>query len=326
MAQRQTRCRVMAASDDNLIEKAAAILHGGGLVAMPTETVYGLAADATNDKAVAGIFEAKGRPQFNPLIVHVLSSDMAAKYAEFPQIAEKLAATFWPGPLTLVLPRRENCPLSLLVSAGLDTVALRSPAHSVARNLLKTADRPLAAPSANLSGTISPTTTQHVQESLGDKVDMILDGGPCEIGVESTIVKVDGDQVVLLRSGGIARANIEAFTGSKLHCPDDNKVQSPGMLTSHYAPTAPLRLNVEEPRPNEAFLAFGPTSNNASSQLNLSETGELREAASNLFAHLRALDAKCKKLDLSGIAAAPIPDHDLGEAINDRLKRAAVQT
>ena len=207
----------MSGLEHEQLKQAASILREGGLVAMPTETVYGLAADATNDKAVAGIFEAKGRPQFNPLIVHVANAAAAAAYADFSPQAKKLARAFWPGPLTLVLPRRKDCRLSLLVSAGLDTVALRSPAHPLARALLKTAGLPLAAPSANPSGTISPTTASHVTESLNGKVDMILDGGACAIGVESTIIQIDAETVTLLRTGGVTREEIETVVGAPLH-------------------------------------------------------------------------------------------------------------
>lgn len=291
---------------------------------MPTETVYGLAANACDDNAVARIFEAKGRPRFNPLIVHVAGLDMAAQYAEVTPLAEKLAAAFWPGALTLVLPRRTDCPLSLLVSAGLDTVALRAPNHPVAQDLIAATGRPLAAPSANRSGTVSPTHAGHVRQSLGDAVEMILDGGPCSVGVESTIVKVDGDQAILLRPGGIARADIEAVIGASLaDAPKSAKPEAPGMLTSHYAPAARLRLDASAPMDGEAFLGFGALAGDGPYALNLSPAGNLREAAANLFAHIRKLDALCAAHRLSGIAAAPIPAAGLGEAINDRLARAA---
>lgn len=320
----------MPSIDAKQIDHAAATLLAGGLVAMPTETVYGLAADATNDHAVAKIFDVKGRPQFNPLIVHVASIHMAAHFAEISPLANKLATLFWPGPLTLVLPRRANCDLSLLVSAGLQTVALRSPAHPAARQLIAATNRPLAAPSANLSGTISPTTASHVQESLGEKVDYILDGGACSIGVESTILKVDStsdgnDKVWLLRAGGLDRETIAAAIGQELKTPDNNpeKPQSPGMLSSHYAPATRLKLNITKPNPNEAFLGFGPLQDAPPHYLNLSAKGDLREAAANLFAHLRALDGLCQRLGLATINAAPVPSTSLGEAINDRLERAA---
>lgn len=314
----------MSVIDHKDIREAAGIIRKGGLVAMPTETVYGLAADATNDEAVAGIFEAKGRPHFNPLIVHVSDEAMAARYVETPPLAQKLMETFWPGPLTLVLPRKADSEISLLASAGLDTLGVRAPNHIIAQTLIRSADRPLAAPSANRSGTISPTRAEHVAVSLGDKVHMILDGGPCPVGVESTIVKIDGDEAALLRPGGVAREEIEEVLGARLQTatPSD-KPEAPGMLASHYAPQANLRLNAEKARADEAFLGFGETDPDHPYTLNLSKTGDLREAAANLFAHLRALDGLCRDHGLAGIAAAPAPMEGLGEAINDRLRRAA---
>lgn len=291
---------------------------------MPTETVYGLAADATNDKAVAGIFEAKGRPSFNPLIAHVDGVEMAQRLATFSPLAENLAAAFWPGPLTLVLPRKNDAGVSLLVSAGLDTLALRAPAGPIAQALIRKTGRPLAAPSANRSGSISPTTAAHVADSLGDRVALILDGGPCRVGVESTIVKIDGDRAILLRPGGVARDAIEDVIGRKLEAASPGKVEAPGMLESHYAPKARLRLNVEAPAPDEAYLGFGAyDGKGAGKALNLSERGDVTEAATNLFSSLRALDAICAERRLRGIAVAPIPETGLGEAINDRLRRAA---
>lgn len=314
----------MTALDHKDIRKAASIIRKGGLVAMPTETVYGLAADATNDQAVAKIFEAKGRPQFNPLIIHVAGLDMAQRYVETPALAKRLAAEFWPGPLTMVLPRKSDSEVSLLVSAGLDTIAVRAPKHDIAQSLINAADRPLAAPSANRSGAISPTRPEHVKESLGEKVDMIIDGGPCPVGLESTIIKIDGEEVTLLRPGGLAREDIERFLGKPIKsAPRQDKPQAPGMLESHYAPKAPLRRDVAEPDENEAFLAFGWQNKNYPHTMNLSESRDLTEAAANLFAYLRALDELCAAYSLSGIAAAPIPNEGLGEAINDRLKRAA---
>ncbi len=312
------------APDPAEIESAAAILRAGGLVAMPTETVYGLAADATNDRAVARIYEAKGRPSFNPLIVHVADLAMARRVAEVPPLAEKLAGLFWPGPLSLVLPRRPDSGISHLVTAGLDTVALRSPAHPTARALLVAADRPLAAPSANPSGAISPTTADHVREGLGARVDWILDGGSCDVGIESTIVKIDGDRVTLLRPGGVPREAIERVVGAPL-LSSGGGVEAPGMLQSHYAPRARLRLHATAPSKGEAFLAFGPATVDHPYSLNLSETGDVNEAAAHLFAYLRALDSLCAAKGLAGIAAAPIPDSGLGEAINDRLRRAAAR-
>lgn len=306
-----------------LIERAASQILAGELVAIPTETVYGLAADATSDRAVAKVFEAKGRPAFNPLIIHVTGLEMARRYAAFSPLAEKLAAAFWPGPLTLVLPRKKDSGLSLLVSAGLDAIALRAPNSVIARQLIEMCDRPLAAPSANRSGSISPTTAEHVRDSLGDRIRFILDGGPCRVGVESTIVKIDGDRAILLRPGGTPRDEIERLIGKTLEAPAGGKVEAPGMMASHYAPSAPLRLNAEAPRESEAFLGFGAVAASGDAALNLSEKGDLVEAAANLFSHLRRLDALCAEKKLSGIAAAPIPMEGLGEAINDRLARAA---
>lgn len=312
----------MSVLDHKDIVGAARIIRDGGLVAMPTETVYGLAADAMNDKAVARIFEAKGRPQFNPLIIHVSGPDMAKRYVEIPLLAEILMKEFWPGPLTLVLPRRQKSGISLLVSAGLDTIGVRMPNHPLTQALIETVDRPLAAPSANRSGTISPTRAEHVKESLGDRVDMILDGGPCPIGVESTIVKVSGGRAILLRPGGIAREEIERALGRKLENPSD-KIEAPGMMTSHYAPNAKMRLNAREQREGEAFLGFGDVSGEGPAALNLSKSGDLTEAAANLFAYLREADRLAAKHGLKTIAAAPVPMNGLGEAINDRLARAA---
>ncbi|MFQ5563325.1 MAG: L-threonylcarbamoyladenylate synthase [Parvularculaceae bacterium] len=339
----------MIMPDARAIGKAAEIITRGGLVAMPTETVYGLAADAASDAAVARVFEAKGRPRFNPLIVHVADLAMARTLADFPPLAEKLAAAFWPGPLTLVLARKSRSPLtpakggvhetgnmdpgfrrdergevSLLVSAGLDTIALRAPDHPAAQGLIRAAGRPLAAPSANRSGTVSPTRPEHVRESLGDMVDFILDAGPCPVGVESTIVKIEDEKAFLLRPGGLAREEIERVTGAPLATPaQSDRVEAPGNLESHYAPQARLRIDADAPRPDEAFLAFGPSAPDSPYALNLSPAGDLREAAANLFAYLRRLDALCAKHGLSGVAAAPIPVKGLGEAINDRLARAA---
>ncbi len=289
---------------------------------MPTETVYGLAADASNDRAIAAVFEAKGRPAFNPLIVHVCDLAMARRIAVFSPLAERLAEAFWPGPLTLVLARRADAPLSLLVSAGLDTIALRAPNHAVAQARIAAADRPLAAPSANPSGTVSPTTAAHVREGLGERIDFILDGGACPVGVESTIVKVDGKRAILLRPGGLARGEIERVTGA-LSEAAPSSIEAPGMLASHYAPRARIRLNAARPDADEAFLAFGPACPARENMLNLSPGGDVVEAAANLFAHLRALDRLCTDKKLAGIAAASVPAAGLGEAINDRLRRAA---
>ncbi len=298
------------------VTEAAAILSAGGLVAFPTETVYGLGADATNDRAIARIFEAKQRPEFNPLIVHVPNMESARAHVIFDERSQRLADRFWPGALTLVLARREGSDLSLLVSAGLDTVALRCPAHQVAQRLLAAAARPVAAPSANRSGRISPTTAQHVADDLGDAVDLIVDGGPCPIGVESTIVDVTGDTPLLLRPGGVTREAIESEIGP-LSLPSDASVRAPGMLASHYAPRAPLRLNADDAAPGEVLLAFGPDA--PAGAVNLSASGNLVEATANLFAMLRDLD----DAKPGAIAVMPVPEHGLGLAINDRLARAA---
>jgi L-threonylcarbamoyladenylate synthase len=303
------------------IEKAAALILTGELVVIPTETVYGLAADATNDRAVARLYEAKGRPSFNPLIAHVEGVAMAKRHAEFPPLAEELAAAFWPGPLTLVLPRKADCGVSHLVSAGLPTLAMRAPKNAIAAALIKKIARPLAAPSANRSGAVSPTTAEHVRESLGDRVALILDGGPCPIGVESTIVKIDGARAILLRPGGTPRAAIERVIGGRLDAAM-GAIEAPGMTQAHYAPRAPLRLDAAAPRADEAFIAFGPSGEHAH-MLNLSDKGDLVEAAANLFAHLHAADRMVSAFGLSGVAVAPVPEQGLGEAINDRLRRAA---
>lgn len=305
-------------ADDGGIKDAATLLRSGGLVAFPTETVYGLGADATNGRAVAEIFAAKRRPQFNPLIVHLRDTAQAEAYATFGEAARKLAAAFWPGALTLVLPRSKDCPLSKLVSAGLETVALRVPAHPIAARLLAEAAVPIAAPSANVSGRISATTAAHVREDLDGRVDLILDGGATPLGLESTVIGFDGGRPVLLRAGAIPREEIEKVVGP-LSQPINLAVQSPGQLASHYAPHASVRLNATSIRSNEALLAFGPDIPRGAQLVeNLSATGNLTEAAANLFAMLHTLDA-------SGlpIAVMPIPEQGLGEAINDRLKRAA---
>jgi L-threonylcarbamoyladenylate synthase len=306
------------------IAAAAAALARGGLVGLPTETVYGLAADARSDQAVAAIFAAKGRPRFNPLIVHVPALETAERIAVMPPAARRLADAFWPGPLTLVLPRRPDSGISDLATAGLDTVAVRVPAHPVARAVLTAAGMPLAAPSANRSGHVSPTTAAHVAADLGDGVAVILDAGPTGIGLESTVVGFDGYRAVLLRPGGLPRADIERVFGSPLLVPDHDpdRPASPGLLARHYAPAARLRLDATEVRPGEALLAFGstlpPGADSAEAVVNLSPSSNLTEAAANLFAALRALDDRADR-----IAVMPIPDTGLGEAINDRLRRAA---
>jgi len=302
-------------ADPEAIAEAAAIVRRGGLVAFPTETVYGLGADAGSDRAVAAIFAAKERPRFNPLIVHAPDLAAAKHFVEFAPLAQNLAERFWPGALTLVLPRKADAPLSLLVSAGLDTVAIRVPDSPIAQRLLAAAGVPIAAPSANASGEVSPTTAEHVCQSLGDKVELILDGGPTRLGLESTVIGFESGRAVLLRPGAISRTRIEAVTGP-LQRASEETIAAPGQLASHYAPRAKLRLNATTAVAGEALLAFGAVHGAAR---NLSEKGDLEEAAANLFAMLRALDA----LNPRGIAVMPIPDHGLGEAINDRLKRAA---
>jgi len=302
------------------VARAAGFLADGGLVAFPTETVYGLGADARNDHAVAGIFQAKGRPHFNPLIVHVPDLTAAQALAEFPPQAARLATAFWPGPLTLVVPRRPDAGLSDLVSAGLDTVALRAPEHPLAQALLRAFGGPVAAPSANRSGAVSPTRAVHVIEGLEGRIDAVLDGGACGVGVESTIVGFEGNQPVLLRPGGLPAEAIEACLGQPLDIRAPNAaISAPGQLASHYAPGAAVVLGAKTAPKGALWLGFGPTCMGA--DLTLSASGDLLEAAANLFHHLRLLD------DMAApgqqIAVAPIPDHGLGRAINDRLQRAA---
>lgn len=302
------------------IERAAALLRAGELVAFPTETVYGLGADATSDEAVARIFEAKNRPTFNPLIVHVAGAEAASRIVTFTKTAHLLADAFWPGPLSLVLPRKDTSPVSLLASAGLDTIAIRVPDQPTAQAILAASGIPIAAPSANASGKISPTQAAHVAESLGNAVSLIIDDGPCPIGIESTVVDCTGDQPILLRPGGITAEQIEAVTGPLEITADDIKTpSSPGMLESHYAPDARLRLNATAIQAGEALLSFGKHGHTGvTGEQNLSTTGDLREAAANLFDMMRMLDASA-----AAIAVMPIPDHGLGRAINDRLRRAA---
>jgi L-threonylcarbamoyladenylate synthase len=301
------------------IRRAAEILRNGGLVAFPTETVYGLGADATNDTAVASIFTAKKRPRFNPLIVHLRNLEHAATIVVLNPIAERLAEAFWPGPLTLVLPRRSDASISLLASAGLDTIAVRAPVHPIAQSLLIACGLPIAAPSANLSERVSATTASHVAEELGANVKLILDGGGAPLGLESTVIGFESGKAVLLRPGALPRADIEAVLG-QLHVPKDESIRSPGQLRRHYAPRKPLRLDAHETRLGEALLTFGANAHHGARLVrNLSRSASLTEAAANLFAMLRDLDAA----DCTGIAVTPIPDHGLGEAINDRLRRAA---
>lgn len=296
------------------LARAAGILSQGGLVAFPTETVYGLGGDARNGVAVAGIYAAKGRPSFNPLIVHLPDLDAVARYAVLNETAMTLARAFWPGPLTLVLPLRRDAGLSSLVTAGLDSVAVRVPAHPMALDLLRAFGGPLAAPSANPSGRISPTTAGHVMRGLGGRIAAVLDGGACAVGVESTILSLDGAPR-LLRPGGLALEAIEALIGPVSTSGDAaDRPTAPGQLASHYAPKARLRMGAVDAGPGEVLIGFGAVKG----ALSLSETGDLSEAAANLFAILHRAD------DLAGaIAVAPIPDKGLGRAINDRLRRAA---
>jgi L-threonylcarbamoyladenylate synthase len=300
------------------IERAVELLRAGALVAFPSETVYGLGADATNDIAVARIFAAKGRPSFNPLITHYADAEAAARQVAFTPLAEALAARFWPGPLTLVLRRRAGCAVSLLCSAGLDSLGVRVPRHPLTLSLLRALDRPLAGPSANPSGRVSPTTAAHVREGLGDRVALVLDGGPCPVGLESSVLDLTGERPRLLRPGAVTRAELEAIAGP-LGEPGAGPLTSPGLLASHYAPRLPLRLEATGVAPDEALLAFGPPLPGAAATLNLSPAGDLVEAAAHLFAYLRALD----RPGLAGIAVMPVPATGLGEAINDRLRRAA---
>jgi L-threonylcarbamoyladenylate synthase len=308
----------MIAPDKAGIEHAGRIIQDGGLVAFPTETVFGLGADANNDRAVARIFEAKGRPSFNPLIVHLASAAAAAKIADIPPVLGSLAQAFWPGPLTLVTPLKPGAPIAPLVTAGLPTIALRVPDALLARQLIDAAGTPIAAPSANPSGRISATTAAHVASGLGDRIDAILTGGHCTVGLESTIIGLQNDRPCLLRPGGLPVETIEAHIGQKLtrHSGDIN---APGQLTSHYAPQSKLRLNAGAPRGSELYLAFGNVPE-AFKGLDLSPSKDLLEAAANLFKFLHQLDDIADK---SPIAVAPIPEQGLGIAINDRLRRAA---
>lgn len=306
------------------IARAGKLLRAGRLVAFPTETVYGLGADATSNRAVAAIYAAKRRPRHNPLIVHVADIRAARTLARLDGRAERLARHFWPGPLTLVLPRRAGVALSRLIGDGLSTVALRVPGNSLARDLIRAARRPLAAPSANRSGGVSPTQAAHVRNSLGGRASMVLDGGACAVGVESTVVDLTGRRAKLLRPGGVPLEAIEAVVGKLVvdgGVSNQTRLLSPGQLASHYAPRQRVRPNATQPRAGEAYLAFGkpPALARHGTILNLSPTRSLPEAAANLFAMLQALD----RPEFAGIAVAPIPQHGLGQAINDRLKRAA---
>jgi L-threonylcarbamoyladenylate synthase len=313
---------------DGAAEGAARCLQDGGLVAFPTETVYGLGADATNARAVARLYEAKGRPSFNPLIAHVSDLQAARRIARFDDKSLRLAEAFWPGPLTLVLPKTTDCPVSDLATAGLETIAVRIPAHPAACDILRVFGKPVVAPSANISGHISPTTAAHVFSDLAGRIDLIVDGGPVSVGVESTIIGCF-ETPLLLRPGGLPREDIERVLGEKLaRMPDDGGTRdahplAPGMLASHYAPRMPVRLNAHQLEAGEALLAFGPhiiPGAERARVMNLSEASDLVEAAANLFGHLRELDVSGSR----AIAVMTIPNEGLGEAINDRLQRAAV--
>jgi L-threonylcarbamoyladenylate synthase len=311
------------------VAAAARCLGGGGLVAFPTETVYGLGADAGQAAAIARLYEAKGRPSFNPLITHVADIEAARQIARFDATATRLAEAFWPGPLTLVLPKTDRCPVAELATAGLDTVAIRVPAHPVAQSILRTFGGAVVAPSANLSGHVSPTTAAHVASDLSGRIDLIVDGGPVAVGIESTIVACF-ENAMLLRPGGLAREEIERVLGHALRRLPEDAVKdnaqplAPGMLASHYAPRTPVRLNAREVTAGEALLAFGPHPiagiDKTLAVMNLSTRGDLNEAAANLFGYLRLLDAKGAR----AIAVMSVPHHGLGEAINDRLRRAAM--
>lgn len=301
------------------ISYAASVIKSGGLVAFPTETVYGLGADVYNAKAVASIFAAKGRPAFNPLISHIAEKDFLKEYASVDSRVLALAEKFWPGPLTFVLKRIDENPALDLACAGLKTVTVRMPDHPTALSLIKKSGVPIVAPSANRSQTVSPTTAQHVSDSLGDKVDVILDGGQCRVGVESTIIDVTGQNVVLLRAGGIALEDLESFLGEKVLISHGNPdlPSSPGQLLKHYAPSHDFRINAITREPDEFFIGFGKV---ADCDLNLSPNGDLCEAAANLFAYMRLADSQNK---YAKIAMSPIPESGLGLAINDRIRRAA---
>ncbi len=311
------------------VARAARCLAEGGLVAFPTETVYGLGADAANAGAIARLYEAKGRPSFNPLIAHVGDIAAAMRIARFNATATKLAEAFWPGPLTLVLPRTTDCAVADLATAGLDTIAIRVPAHPVARDILRAFGGPVVAPSANLSGHVSPTSAAHVQSDLAGRIDLIIDGGAVEVGVESTIVGCF-EAPMLLRPGGLPRGEIERVLGRPLAQPpedadnDAGQPLAPGMLASHYAPRTQVRLDATNVEANEALLAFGPGivpgAHAATAAMNLSPRGDLNEAAANLFGYLRILDTRGAR----AIAVMAVPHHGLGEAINDRLRRAAI--
>lgn len=305
------------------LQQAAETIKNGGLVAFPTDTVYGLGANVYDGKAVASIFEAKGRPTFDPLISHIAEIDFLKEYAATDERVMDLAKHFWPGPLTFVLKRKDNISSLDLVCSGLPNIAVRMPNHQLALRLIKAAGVPIAAPSANRFKCISPTTAQHVQESLGNKVDMILDGGPCKIGVETTIIDLTTPQIVMLRAGGLSKEELEDYTGEKVYIShgDPNKPSAPGQLLKHYAPRMPMRIDVSEDdvKEDEFFIGFGKVKK---ANLNLSPSGDLNEAATNLFAYMREAETH---QEYKGIAMSPIPQTGLGLAINDRIRRASYQ-
>jgi L-threonylcarbamoyladenylate synthase len=311
-------------ADQHGIARAAELLRAGELVAFGTETVYGLGADATNASAVAAVFAAKGRPRFNPLICHYPDRDAACVDVVWNETAQRLAATFWPGPLALVLPRRRRSCVALLTSAGLDSLAVRVPSHPVAMTLLRAVAKPIAAPSANRSGTVSPTTAQHVLDDLASRISAVLDSGLCPVGVESTVLDLTGPRPVLLRPGGTTLESIEALLGPVVHgISSEGPLRAPGMMASHYAPSLPLRLDVMSVSADEALLAFGTPLPGAGAIFNLSPRGDLTEAAARLFVGLRELDAIGTLHGCKRIAVMPVPATGLGQAINDRLRRAA---
>jgi L-threonylcarbamoyladenylate synthase len=308
------------------IARAVALLRVGELVAFGTETVYGLGADATNDRAVASIYAAKERPRFNPLICHYADAEAAFADVVANALALRLAAAFWPGPLSLVLARRRGCAVSLLASAGLDTLAVRVPAHDAALALLREMGRPVAAPSANRSGQVSPTTARHVVDGLSGRIAAVLDSGPCRVGVESTVLDLSAAEPVQLRPGGATIEAIEAVIGHVRHgdqAQASGALRSPGLLASHYAPKLPVRLDAVDVQRNEALLAFGPPLPGAGAVFDLSDAADLTEAAARLFAGVRTLDENAAALGLERIAVMPVPEEGIGRAINDRLRRAA---
>ena len=320
---------VLLAPDAWGVAEAARLLLGGALVAFGTETVYGLGADATQDRTVAQVFEAKGRPHFNPLICHYPDAEAAFAHVVTNEAARRLAAAFWPGPLTMVLPRRVTCPVALLAGAGLETLAVRVPADEVALALLRAVGRPVAAPSANRSGQVSPTTAAHVMEGLSGRIAAVLDGGPCPVGVESTVIDLSAGAPCLLRPGGVTAEAIEAVLGpvgrgiTPAAAELTRTLRSPGLMVSHYAPALPVSLGRDRAGADEGLLAFGEASPGAGATFQLSATEDLVEAASRLFGGLRWLDAEGARQGLRGIAVMAVPERGLGMAINDRLQRAA---